>query len=325
MRYQFAFFVLLCMPQYVHAQDTTVFYPTKDTYINTVIPDLYQGVTQSFIAAGWTYGGQPGQGRSLMGFEVCDRGPNFQLVEAKLYLYYDTSASHAGHTIGDNTAKLYQITSFWDENTTWSTQPSYDPMLSVSLPAASTATQNYVVDVTSLVAASLTVSNRVEFYFKLDNEAYYRSLVFSSSDHPDSLLHPQLELIYVDTAIWCNTGVGIPGGGSGSGSGSGTAEIPVDSFSMCFNEAFVPNVFTPNKDQKNDLFTIEFDCPVANYQAEIFNRYGDVVYTTNAVGKPWDGTTKNGKPASEGTYFYIIKARQNNIEFVKKGTVTLLR
>lgn len=68
----------------------------------------------------------------------------------------------------------------------------------------------------------------------------------------------------------------------------------------------VPNVFTPNGDNVNDIF----EMTVTNYsniELTILNRWGNVVYSnsTNFPGNPgWNGKMRNGSKADDGTYFY---------------------
>ncbi|MDX5428310.1 MAG: gliding motility-associated C-terminal domain-containing protein, partial [Bacteroidota bacterium] len=68
-----------------------------------------------------------------------------------------------------------------------------------------------------------------------------------------------------------------------------------------------PNVFTPNNDGVNDCFPSK-TLPTNNcYSLSIFNRWGQEVFSTERTDQCWDGNLQNGKPASEGTYFYILK------------------
>ncbi|PJA08603.1 MAG: hypothetical protein COX70_03225 [Flavobacteriales bacterium CG_4_10_14_0_2_um_filter_32_8] len=84
-----------------------------------------------------------------------------------------------------------------------------------------------------------------------------------------------------------------------------------------------PNVFTPNGDNNNDFFPgIDF---IYSSSVTIFNRWGKVVFNSNAHQLNWDGKT-NGKEVVEGTYFYLIKyMNTTDEEFLIKGTITLLR
>ncbi len=84
-----------------------------------------------------------------------------------------------------------------------------------------------------------------------------------------------------------------------------------------------PNVFTPNGDNNNDFFPgIDF---IYSSSVTIFNRWGKVVFSSDARQLNWDGKT-NGKEVTEGTYFYLIKyLNTTDEEFLIKGAVTLLR
>ena len=85
---------------------------------------------------------------------------------------------------------------------------------------------------------------------------------------------------------------------------------------------FIPNVFTPNGDGKNDYFELlGLDNPcVAINRLMIFNRWGLKVFETEGNQLKWDGSS-NGNLLTEGTYFYVLEGK----EFVKSGGLTLLR
>ncbi len=71
----------------------------------------------------------------------------------------------------------------------------------------------------------------------------------------------------------------------------------------------LPNVFTPNGDGQNDMFK---PFPgwrfVTRIELQIFNRWGNPVFSTQDPAINWDGTDTQGKKLSSGTYFYICKA-----------------
>jgi len=84
---------------------------------------------------------------------------------------------------------------------------------------------------------------------------------------------------------------------------------------------FIPNVFTPNNDGKNDSFVIPNLNTYPNNEITIFNRWGNVVYQKRGYQCDWTGPGLN-----EGTYFYILKVTNgNNKTDIYKGYVTLLR
>ncbi len=87
---------------------------------------------------------------------------------------------------------------------------------------------------------------------------------------------------------------------------------------------YVPNVFTPNGDDYNDEFRVAFKSLI-QFECWVFNRWGRKVFYWNDPTKGWDGTI-NGKPASPGAYFYVIKAKgSDGIEYKRKGDINLLR
>lgn len=74
----------------------------------------------------------------------------------------------------------------------------------------------------------------------------------------------------------------------------------------------VPNVFTPNDDNKNDCYTIGGISPNCD-EAEIwvYDRWGLLVFHGNLPTDCWDGTYK-GNPLATGVYYYILKLKSKN-------------
>jgi gliding motility-associated-like protein len=89
----------------------------------------------------------------------------------------------------------------------------------------------------------------------------------------------------------------------------------------------LPNVFTPNGDGKNDLYTIT-STGIEGLQGEIYDRWGLKLFTWNQKNDGWDGRSPSGGLVPDGVYFYIIKIipqDRTKEAFVEKGQVTLLR
>jgi gliding motility-associated-like protein len=89
----------------------------------------------------------------------------------------------------------------------------------------------------------------------------------------------------------------------------------------------VPNVFTPNGDNSNDIFFVK-TANLSEITALIYDRWGNKIYelTTDKGNIAWDGKTQTGKEAPDGTYFYIITAKgKDGQDYDKKGTVSLYR
>lgn len=91
---------------------------------------------------------------------------------------------------------------------------------------------------------------------------------------------------------------------------------------------FLPNAFTPDSDGRNDTFkgTGVLD-GMRNFSFNIWNRYGELLFTANDPEVGWDGQdAKTGKNAPPGVYVYTVQFIGPRGEFVeRKGTLTLLR
>jgi gliding motility-associated-like protein len=88
---------------------------------------------------------------------------------------------------------------------------------------------------------------------------------------------------------------------------------------------FVPSAFTPNTDGKNDKFApVCYSIARLNFFS-VFNRWGELLFTTNTIGKGWDGTSK-GAASDAGTYVWMLEAvGMDGQVFRQKGTVVLIR
>ncbi|MBL7918000.1 MAG: gliding motility-associated C-terminal domain-containing protein [Bacteroidia bacterium] len=89
----------------------------------------------------------------------------------------------------------------------------------------------------------------------------------------------------------------------------------------------IPNVFTPNGDEANDVFRLRAS-NLSEIYIQIFDRWGTKVYeVTSKTGNfAWDGNNLQGKECSDGTYFYILKAKGEDAkEYDLRGNVSLFR
>jgi len=90
---------------------------------------------------------------------------------------------------------------------------------------------------------------------------------------------------------------------------------------------FVPNAFTPGTDGKNNLFVpVALGLDPGNYQMEIFNRWGELFFSTNDLNTGWDGTYK-GRQVQMDVYVWKIDAKElsSSKRISKIGSVTLIR
>jgi gliding motility-associated-like protein len=84
----------------------------------------------------------------------------------------------------------------------------------------------------------------------------------------------------------------------------------LDTASVCIlvGESYysVPNVFTPNNDGSNDAFIITNE-GMQNLRCKIYDRWGMMVYEWEGTTGNWNGMTKNGNKAVDGTYYYAAE------------------
>ncbi|MBP7166560.1 MAG: gliding motility-associated C-terminal domain-containing protein [Bacteroidia bacterium] len=68
---------------------------------------------------------------------------------------------------------------------------------------------------------------------------------------------------------------------------------------------YIPTAFTPNNDGKNDVFSFKGNCMPDQFRFAIYNRFGEMLYSTNDPSVGWNGEY-NENPAPEGLYAYRI-------------------
>lgn len=89
---------------------------------------------------------------------------------------------------------------------------------------------------------------------------------------------------------------------------------------------FVPNAFTPNGDGQNDLFRISYYENFVLETLQVFNRWGQLVFSTEDITQAWDGRAPNGDPLPTGAYIYIINGTDEiGAPLYRQGNVTLMR
>jgi len=98
--------------------------------------------------------------------------------------------------------------------------------------------------------------------------------------------------------------------------------IAVDGVLNVIGTIVIPNTFTPNGDGINDTWNIKYLDDYANCTVQIFNRYGQSVFSSVGYGIPWDGTYK-GAELPTGTYYYVIDLK-NDTKYLS-GFIALLR
>jgi gliding motility-associated-like protein len=134
----------------------------------------------------------------------------------------------------------------------------------------------------------------------------------SCSDCPNPVATPNITTTYTVT-------------GTDASGCTGTAEVTVFVLTVC-GDLFVPTVFTPN-DQgpaANNILCIQGNC-IAELKYSVYNRWGEVVFTTEDPAECWDGTYRD-KPVQTGVYAYKIYAVLfDGTQINESGNLTILK
>jgi gliding motility-associated-like protein len=98
---------------------------------------------------------------------------------------------------------------------------------------------------------------------------------------------------------------------------------------IAINELYyVPNAFSPNGDQSNEVFNI-YGLPgnISNFSLRIYSRWGQLVFETSDPAAGWKGQRHNSdQDLPNGTYLYSIRFSDETGKPVKRdGEVNLLR
>lgn len=89
---------------------------------------------------------------------------------------------------------------------------------------------------------------------------------------------------------------------------------------------YAPNAFTP-EEQNNRLFLV-YGSGIVDFEMLIYNRGGNLVFSTTDMEEGWDGTDLNGNRCQQGVYVYKIKYTDQvmpRVPQTKSGSVLLIR
>ena len=74
----------------------------------------------------------------------------------------------------------------------------------------------------------------------------------------------------------------------------------------------IPNAFSPNGDNVNDVFEIRGISNFPDNEIQVFDRNGLLVYSVIGYRNTWTGLDKKGKELAQGSYFYILDKKDGN-------------
>ncbi len=92
---------------------------------------------------------------------------------------------------------------------------------------------------------------------------------------------------------------------------------------------YVPNTFTPDGDQYNDIFQPVFESGFDpyNYHMTVFNRWGEIVFESYDATVGWDGTYGGSRIIKDGVYTWTIEFKEafSDARHFESGTVNIMR
>lgn len=101
-------------------------------------------------------------------------------------------------------------------------------------------------------------------------------------------------------------------------------EVPSATESCASPAIYLPNIFSPNGDNINDVLYVR-GRDIKTLSLVIYDRWGEKVFETSELANGWDGTFRN-KPMEPAVFVYKLKAEYTNGETVsRQGNITLVR
>lgn len=90
-------------------------------------------------------------------------------------------------------------------------------------------------------------------------------------------------------------------------------------------DLLLPNAFTPNGDNLNDVFGISNEFIIDELERfDIYDRWGEKVFSTVNKNVKWDATFK-GKEVNPAMFLYVIGYTCKDEDYVKSGNISVLR
>ncbi len=112
--------------------------------------------------------------------------------------------------------------------------------------------------------------------------------------------------------------------GSTCSSISASVRVTVSQNNCDSSKIFVPNVFSPNGDGKNDQFYFTTK-GITDLSYQIYNRWGGIIYKAVSIDAKWDGKNESGATVPDGVYYYTYSAQsQAGKTYKGSGFIQLL-
>ena len=107
---------------------------------------------------------------------------------------------------------------------------------------------------------------------------------------------------------------------------SDSITIEVSELNCSPPDIFLPNAFTPNRDQNNDNLVVRGNyISETNFEFKIFDRLGNMVFSSNNPSQGWDGYYMD-KPCDPGVFVYYLQLDcLDGQSYFQKGNITLIK
>ncbi|MFT7189202.1 MAG: gliding motility-associated-like protein, partial [Sediminicola sp.] len=140
---------------------------------------------------------------------------------------------------------------------------------------------------------------------------------------PDEVATLNITVTVPGEGTFLNTASLVSSSPEDGNSTNNTSTVTVAVTPRSSNEpGFIFNQFSPNGDGINDLLRINDIQDYPNNILEIYDRYGNQVYSKANYDNTWNGEGKNGE-LPKGTYFYILDLGDGSE--VRKGWIQIIR
>lgn len=93
----------------------------------------------------------------------------------------------------------------------------------------------------------------------------------------------------------------------------------------CVCHMYLPTAFSPNADGLNDQLRVATRCELSQFEMEVYDRWGRLLFRSNQFDRGWDGYF-NGQLLPPGAYPFVIRyTPEGRNPRVEKGVVNLIR
>jgi gliding motility-associated-like protein len=230
---------------------------------------------------------------------ICGNNPQpVQLTASPGFISYEWSTGEVADTIIINAEGVYSVT----------------------------GTNQFGCEATS----SITFVSAPNFELELNSPVYFDDYNVTINGGTDGSINLTVNPIATYTYLWSSGQTtedlsNIPGG---------NYTVTVTNEFGCSEEGSIfvkepepiklPNTFSPNGDGYNDFYVIRGIQGYPDSQLDIFNRWGNLVYSKKGYSNDWNGVGNSGNELPDGTYFIVVDLNIDGKENIK-GSIDIKR